>query len=133
MNSEPADPKQSRDRECSGTAPDYDGMGALVVGFARDIWRLRAAIQRSRDRGEVVAEAVLAIVERLQEDLDVGGIELLDPTGQLHYPGANYDLAYIEGEGEGELVVAETVSPGVKVGGRLLAKPTVVLRRGGKP
>lgn len=103
----------------------------LLASLAQDIWRLQAAVQRSSDAGQIVAESVSTIVDRLRDDLDAGGVQIIAPKGQEHDSGAGYEVAYIEPDGEGKLFVSETLSPGVKVGDRMLAMPTVVLRRGG--
>lgn len=105
---------------------------SLIVSLARDIWRLRGAIDRAKSHGKAPEEAVAAVLDRLQEDLDAGGVVLVDPTAQAHDPGARYEVAYVEANGEGPLYVSETLSPGVRVRGKLVAVATVVLAHGGK-
>ncbi len=99
----------------------------LIVSVARDLWRLRMSIEKAADQGEIVPKGVTAAVERLMEDLEVAGVDLVDPRGQLHAEGALYEIALVEQGGDGTLLVSETVSPGVRRNGVLLARPTVIL------
>lgn len=132
MFERPSNPARSISRDAMSNPQEEDQEGTFVVGIVRDIWRLRATVDRIRRQGEVVPDALLAIVERLQEDLEAAQIELIDPIGQPHDPGARYEVAFIDPSGNGPLQVSETLSPGVRIGGKVVAAPTVVLAPGGK-
>ena len=103
-----------------------------IVSLARDLWRLRKVIDLAKHQGTPMSEALSDIADRLWDDLEVARIGFVDPQGQIHDPGARYEVAFIEGEGDGSLYVAETLLPGIQVAGKLIAIPTVVLNRGGK-
>lgn len=119
-------------RQAAPKAQGHDQASKLIVTLAQDIWRLKEAVRRSRERGETVGEAVAAVIERLVEDLEVGGVEFIDPVGQKHDPGVICEVAERPAGGEGELYISETLVPGVRLAGKLLAIPTVILRPGGK-
>jgi hypothetical protein len=104
-----------------------DDLITVIAELAQDIWRLRSTASRLRHSGEPYPEALAAIVERLSEDLSISGIELIDPTGQPYDKNSTFEIAFVAG-GRGDLFISETISPGVRIGGKLVAKPKVVLQ-----
>jgi hypothetical protein len=95
----------------------------LVVDLATDIWRLESLVRRND--AEVSASA-RSLVERLREHLAVHGVELIDPTGSDYDQNSNYEVVYVS-SGEGDLFISETLSPGIRLNKRLIARPKVYL------
>mgnify|MGYP001588874520 FL=1 len=89
-------------------------------------------MDRTKKLGVTVPEGLNDIADRLWDDMEIARIHFVDPKGQVHDVGAKYEVAFIEGEGDESLFVAETLLPGIQFDGNLLAIPTVVLNRGGK-
>ncbi|HEY4684824.1 MAG TPA: hypothetical protein VII57_02140 [Dehalococcoidia bacterium] len=108
------------------SAHNSDRLAAIIAELARDIWRLHSTVARLSQSGEAMPEALAALVERLQEDLTISGIELIEPTGQPYDKNSTFEIAFVAG-GQGDLFISETITPGVRIGGKLVAKPKVAL------
>ena len=123
----PHDRIEEQDNLATQSEPEPFRASELVISLARDIWRLNALIDRNSGQTEFPVEALKVIVVHLQETLEINRIELDDPTGTEYDSGSRYEVAHIEGTSTLRLFIKYTLIPGVKIDGRLLAVPTVVL------
>jgi hypothetical protein len=108
---------------------DYAQLQTFLVNVARDVDGLRSVARRCAERREVLPDTLKALIERLEQDIELIGLKTIDQTGQRYDAGMKCEIAQLEPAGEGDLFVQRTVAPGVSLGGDVLVPPTVVLAR----
>ncbi len=106
-----------------------ENLKPFLIGVTREVWRLGSAIERSKTRGEPVAEEIEATLERLREELESLGLEATDPSGQTYEPGQRVEIAHLEPGGSGDLLIKRTVLPGVMLKGTMLEPASVIVGR----
>jgi hypothetical protein len=92
-----------------------------------ELWRIKR-----RETAQGGGSKNLASLERCFEALAALGIEVVDWTAMRFDDGLQCVVLATEGageDGEGELVVEETVLPGVRIQGVMVRPPEVILGR----
>jgi hypothetical protein len=112
-----------------GIHVDAAQLRGFLVNMARDVDGLRSVARRCAESGDELPATLNALLERLEQDIELMGLNTIDPTGQRYDTGMRYEIAQLEPGGEGDLFVQRTVAPGVTLGGAVLVPPTVVLAR----
>lgn len=127
------DPRQpAGDDSSSGVQVEVKYLFDVVIEVAKEIWRLKGAIVRNNETGVILNDELVASVSRMSDRLESAGIEVVDLTGQDHHEGSKYNINHIE-EGEGDLFVADTLIPAVRIAGQQVSPATVILgHRGGQ-
>lgn len=105
------------------------GSGEPLPGLAVEVWRLRGRLGRL---GELLQAKELrpveAAVARMEELLRAASVELEDPAGRPFREGEPVEVLLFEpSPGLERPMVLQTVKPGVRVGGRLVRRPEVVV------
>lgn len=109
------------------SGPDGLISSEFAIQIAREVWRLKSLVERNQEHAEFPIEALKVIVSRMEDALTLNSIEIHDPVRTKYDPGLRYEIADKEGDPNDELFVKLTLVPGVKIGGQVLALPTVVL------
>lgn len=121
------DPRNpTRDDSSSSPRMEVERLIEAVIGVARETWRMQRAIARSSGMDATLNDELGASLSRISASLASAQIEVVETTGQNHYAGSRYNISHIE-EGEGDLVVAETLIPAVRVAGQQVSPATVIL------
>ncbi len=116
-------------RKNDSTFLEPDQSMRVIIDLARDFWRLKNSLKDFTNSNGDLPRIVETHLERINEDLAIAQIEVFEVTGQAHIPGNKYNISHVE-DGDGQFIVTETRVPGVRVKGRLVSPPTVVLGHG---
>ena len=104
---------------------------AITIEVAKEIWRLRQAVDRNQSSNPTLADEVDASLSRLSDALASAEIEVVDLTGQDHHAGSRYQITHIM-DGDGDLYVSETLVPAIKIAGQQYSHATVILGHRGR-
>lgn len=126
------DPRNSAgDESTSYPRIEVKSLLEVVIEVARETWRLQRALAHNSEMATALNGELGASLSRISDSLSSAHIEVVESTGQNHDAGSRYNISHIE-EGEGDLFVAETLIPAVRVSGQQVSPATVILgHRGG--
>lgn len=111
---------------------DHEELISFLIEITRDVWRLESSLTRSMER-QAVSPEIEASIERLKQDIQSFGLEANDPVGQAYDPAMRVEVAQLEPDGIGDLLVKRTVLAGVSLRGLRLQAASVIVGRRQQP
>jgi hypothetical protein len=132
---EPATDAGAPDSNASNATPvslDQEELISFLIEITRDVWRLESCLTRTMER-QAVSPELEASIERLKQDIHSFGLEAYDPVGQAYDPAMRVEVAQLEPDGIGDLLVKRTVLAGVSLRGMRIQAASVIVGRKQEP
>lgn len=107
----------------SATAENQRWAEPIVARLATEFWRLGRRVQKS---GDPVALGVQDSIARIDDVFAEHHVRTVDHDGQLYDPGLQVEVLH-QRDGDGPLVILETVRPTITLAGRILQHGQVVV------
>lgn len=99
----------------------------LVARLANETWRMRRRLARIDGTADGAAlRPVLDSISRLEDVFDEYQVQIVEHDGQAYDPGLQVEVLHVR-EGDGEVVIIETIRPTVLMKGRVLQHAQVVI------
>lgn len=114
--------------------PDFDvvrgsPLEKSLTGLCVEVWKLQKRLKRYESLDmiqESQSRALRDSAERMEEWLTLLAVEAITHDGTADHPGASYEVVHQRDEGE-HLTVVETISPSVRIAGRIVRHGQVVV------
>jgi hypothetical protein len=118
---------ESNNNEVPLTAQLAPRLEMIIADLAIEIWRLERRLVRVENKvGSAVVSPLRESVVRMQDRLEVSGIEFRDHNGEEFIDGLLLKVVHVETASD-RLFVSETLQPTVVLNDRVIAHGHVVL------
>lgn len=99
----------------------------LVARLANETWRMRRRLARiDGTRDGAALRPVIDSISRLEDVFAEYQVQIVEHDGEAYDPGLQVEVLHVR-EGEGEMVIIETIRPTVLMKGRVLQQAQVVI------
>lgn len=111
-----------------GSAAESQGWAEpLVARLANETWRMRHRLERIDGAARDAAlRPLLDSVSRIEDVFAEYEVQTIEHNGQVYDPGLLVEVLHAR-EGEGEVIIVETIRPTVLMKGRVLQQGQVVI------